>query len=390
MRRALSLARKGLGATRPNPAVGAVVVKDGCIVGEGWHKKAGTPHAEVHALNAAGSKAKGATIYVTLEPCNHTGRTPPCTHAILKSGISRVVVGTADPNPRVEGGGASFLRSKGLAVELGCLEYECRRVIAPFAKHLITGLPWVVSKVAMSLDGRTATRTGHSQWITNQKARAYGHRMRHVCDAILVGRGTVLADDPSLTCRLPRGTGRNPLRIILDSSLSIPLDSKVVRESAVSVEEWIKDTDTVNAPTVLAGVRGRVAVDRRRKFEAAGACVLLLPENGSGRVDIKALLSELGRIGIQSLLVEGGATVNGSFWDQNLVDEALFFYAPIVIGGMDARPGIGGLGAETLNLATRIRHIKRQTMGDNLLIHGMAVDLDVLWNVSYNKMGFYS
>ncbi len=380
MRRALALARKGLGATRPNPAVGAVVVRDGRIVGEGWHMKAGTPHAEVHALNAAGIRAQNATIYVTLEPCNHTGRTPPCTRAILKAGISRVVVGTADPNPRVDGGGIGFLRSRGLSVKSGCLEYECRKIIAPFAKHLTTGLPWIISKVAMSLDGRTATRTGHSQWITNRRSRVYGHRMRHICDAILVGKGTVLADDPSLTCRLPRGTARDPLRVILDSSLSSPLDSKVVKESSVSMEEWIRSADNPHAPTLLVGVRGEASADRMRRFEAAGASILLLPADGSsGGIDLRALLSSLGDMGIQSILVEGGATVHGSFWDQRLVDEALFFYAPMVIGGLDARPGIGGMGAGTLDHACRLHHVKRQALGDNLLIQGMISDLNALW-----------
>ncbi len=381
MRRAVALARRGLGATRPNPAVGAVVVRDGRIVGEGWHQQAGTPHAEVHALNDAGPMARGATIYVTLEPCNHTGRTPPCTRAVLNAGISRVIIGTSDPNPKVEGGGADFLRSQGLKVKVGCLQDEARQIIAPFVKHFKTGLPWVVSKVAMSLDGRTATRTGHSQWITNERARAYGHRMRHVCDAILVGKGTVLADNPSLTCRLARGRGRDPLRIILDSSFETPLESTVVKESAVPLGEWLSNATLLKAPTLIAGVRGGADRERRRAaLEAAGASTLALPGDESGRVDVQVLLQELGRMGVQSVLVEGGAMVHGAFWDKGLVDEALFFYGPVVIGGEEARPGIGGHGAATLDEAPRLRGAKRVGLGDNFLVRGLVTDLDAFWN----------
>ena len=380
MRRAIRLAMRGLGATRPNPAVGAVVVKDGRIVGEGWHRRAGTPHAEVHALEAAGEDARGGTIYVTLEPCNHTGRTPPCTRAILDAGIERVVVGTRDPNPRVQGGGVEFLRSRGLDVRLGCLQQECRRIVAPFAKHFKTGMPWVVSKVAMSLDGKTATRTGHSQWITGLRAREWGHRMRHRCDAILVGKGTVLADDPSLTCRIKGKRGRDPLRIVLDSTLSIPVESTVLKESRVALSDWLSDPTLPHAPTLVAGVEGAPPPGRRAALEAAGASVLLLPGDGSRMVDVHALLEELGRMGIQSVLVEGGATVHGSFWDMGLVDEALFFYGPVVIGGTGARPGIAGRGAATLDTAPRLKAPRRIGLGEDLLVQGLVRDLDTLWH----------
>ena len=379
MQMAIRLAKRGLGATRPNPAVGAVVVRQGTVVGKGWHKRAGTPHAEIHALSQAGERAKGATLYVTLEPCNHQGRTPPCTHAILKAGISEVVIGALDPNPNVEGGGADFLRSKGVKVRTGCHERQCMELVAPFAKHLKKGIPWIISKVALSLDGRTATRTGHSKWITGEKARAYGHRVRHECDAILVGSGTVLADNPSLTCRIKGGKGRDPARIILDSTLKTPVSSKVVKQASVSLEEWLREPTMQKAPTVIVGAKDKAPFKKVQELESKGAKVLLIPEAPGGGVDLKFLLKRLGALGIQSILVEGGATVHGSFWDQGLVDQALFFYGPVVIGGSEAQPAIAGHGAERLDVAFRLRWTRRVALGDDLLVKGLVTDLYDLW-----------
>ncbi len=374
MLEALSLARRGNGYTRPNPPVGAVVVKNGSIVGRGWHQKAGTPHAEVHALNDAGEQASGATIYVTLEPCNHTGKTPPCTRAILDAGISRVVIGALDPNPAVTGGGMEYLRGKGVEVSEGCLRDECRLLVAPFAKHARTGVPWVRIKVACSMDGRTATRTGDSQWITNSAARKYGHELRRITDAILVGRNTVASDNPSLTCRsgAPDDSAMDPLRVVLDSGLSSSPESKI----------YVQDS---TASTVVAAVEGKAGPERVRKFEKQGVEVLVLPDDGNGRVGLEALLEELGRRGVQSLLVEGGAEVHGSFWDSHLVDEAFFFYAPVIIGGVDSRPAVAGMGADALKNAPRLDKCSFRPLKGNWLVAGVASDLDELWGAGAGK-----
>lgn len=364
MRRALKFGNKGLGYTTPNPAVGAIVARRDMILGEGWHQKAGTPHAEIHALRAAGDKARGADLYVTLEPCNHTGRTPPCTHAILQAGIRRVVVGTSDPNPKVAGGGIEFLREKGIEVETGCLRDECRLLIAPFTKHILTGMPWVRSKVACSLDGRTATRTGHSKWITNQKARSSGHRLREISDAILVGKGTIAADDPQLTCRIG---GKNPIRVVLDSGLNIDPSSRICHMKS-------------SAPTVIIGVKGGATDEHRQAIEASGTQVWFTPPDGRNRVSIIDVLRMLGDFGVQSLLVEGGATINGAFWDQKVVDEAFFYYAPMIIGGKDARPAIGGSGSVEIGTAKRLSKVKLRKLGDNWLVRGLVTDIDSFWS----------
>lgn len=369
MGRAITLARRGLGRTSPNPAVGAVVVRDGKVVGEGYHKKAGTPHAEVNALASVRGETAGATLYVTLEPCNHEGRTPPCTRAILEAGIRRVVIGTRDPNPKVAGNGARFLASHGVQVEMGCREAECRLLIAPFAKHSITGLPWIRAKVACSLDGRIATRTGHSRWITNERARAYGHHLRDISDAILVGRGTVLADDPELTCRLTSRRGMDPLRVILDSRLSLdPARHKVFRPCSTA-ETWI---------IAVEGARGG---DAAAQIEKTGARVKFLPPDPTGRVDLSALLEYLGACGIQSILVEGGATVHGSFFDHGLVDEAFFFQGPIIIGGKDAPCAVGGTGCSEISQATRLHQTEIRRIGDNWLVHGLITDVKKFFEI---------
>ncbi len=361
MKRALELARNGLGRTRPNPAVGAVVVKGGVVIGQGWHRKAGTPHAEVHALNDAGKDARGATIYVTLEPCNHTGKTPPCTKAVLDAGISRVVIGALDPNPTVAGGGMDFLKSRGVDVSEGCLRDECRLLIAPFARHMRTGRPWVRMKTACSMDGRTATHAGHSQWITNSAARMRGHDLRLESDAILVGRGTVEADNPSLTCRSRRARedgSDDPVRIVLDSSLSTDPGSSIYHLDSP-------------AKTIVAAVKDNVDSDRLAAFERTDAEVILLPATDSGRVDLNTLLTVLGERGLQSLLVEGGATVHGAFLDSGLVDEVFFFYAPIIIGGVQARPAVAGTGAETLDAASRLELCRHEELNGNWLVTGV-------------------
>ncbi len=357
MRLALREGKKGLGRTSPNPAVGAVVVKEGKVVGKGFHPRAGEPHAEVFALREAGEKARGATIYVTLEPCHHFGRTPPCTKAILEAGISRVVIGCRDPNPKAQGG-ADFLAEKGLEVVTGVLERECAELCRFFLKAVKTSLPWVMAKVAMSLDGRIATRSGDSKWITGEKARRFGHRLRNIVDAILVGRGTVEADDPSLTCRIPGG--RDPARIVLDSSLSLSPEKKIFNLNS-------------SAPTILA-CGEHAPQEREKSFREKGVWVWRLPLE-HGKVSIKALLERMLKEEMLSLLVEGGATVHGSFFEAGLVDEVYFFYGPVIIGGEEARPAILGKGPERLAEAFWLKELRLKRLGDSLLVHGFLKDL---------------
>jgi len=318
MRQALREAKKGIGWTSPNPSVGAVVVKNGTVLGKGYHRKAGTPHAEIHALQQAGPEAEGGTLYVTLEPCNHTGRTPPCTEAVLKAGIARVVIGMPDPNPGVSGGGAEFLVSQGLSVTTSILEQECREINLPFIKHVTTGLPWVILKAGMSIDGRIAARPGQSTMITGNESLRRVHALRSKADAILVGAGTVLVDDPSLTARLPQRQGRDPLRVVLDKELRMPESARMLRLKS-SAQTWIFCSSKVDK-------------EKRRNLEAAGAVIKTVPVAAEGLLDLKAILAELGKSQVTSLLVEGGSSVHGSFLQANLVDQLLLFVAPLILG----------------------------------------------------------
>lgn len=355
MKEAIRQARKGLGRTSPNPAVGAVVVKEGRILASGYHKKAGAAHAEVDALNKLGKEAVGAVLYVTLEPCNHYGRTPPCTEAILRSGVRRVVAGMRDPNARVKGGGCEVLARKGLEVKVGVLEEACRRLNEAFIKHAATGRPFVTVKSALTLDGWTAASTGHSRWVTNERSRAFVHRLRDRTDAVMVGVGTVLADDPSLTTRFKRGRGKSPLRIIVDSRLRTPLDAKCLdpelpAETLIAVGE--------NAPQ-----------EKVKAAEEKGARVVVSPAS-DGKVDLTALMDILGGMSITSLLVEGGAAVIGSLIRQALVDKFYIFKAPKILGGDDGVPMASGPGPKRMDdcLALGIRQVRR--FGDDILIEG--------------------
>lgn len=355
MQMALDLAKQGCGFTSPNPMVGAVVVNAGRVVGKGFHRAAGTPHAEVHALNDAGPAARGATLYVTLEPCNHTGRTPPCTEKILSSGIARVVMAMADPNPGVQGGGAQALTAAGVEVVAGVCEDRARTLNEVFVKHITTGLPFVVVKCAMTLDGRIATRTGDSRWVTGEAARLEVHRMRHALDAILVGCGTVLADDPSLTARLPDGSGRDPVRVIVDTGLSISEEARMLR------------LDSEAQTLIFCG--DRVNPDKRRRIEATGARVVTAPLR-DGRIDLAALMPLLAGEGITGVLIEGGGRVIASALAAGVVDKVAFFYAPKILGGDDGisvcrGPGPGAM-ADCLKVGrTRVAHF-----GDDILIEG--------------------
>lgn len=321
MARALQLAEQGLYSTSPNPRVGCVLVKDGAIVGEGWHVRAGEPHAEVHALRAAGGAARGATAYVTLEPCSHHGRTPPCAEALVKAGVARVVAAMTDPNPLVAGRGLDLLGQAGIQVLSGVLENEARELNIGFVSRMTRGRPWVRLKAASSLDGRTALANGQSQWITGAEARQDGHRWRARACAILTGSGTVLADDPQLTAR-GVATDRQPLRVVVDSRLETPPGARLFDGRPVLIVTASQDG-------------GRTAA-----LTAKGAEVLSLPDT-AGRVDLSALVAELGRRGINELHVEGGAGLNGALLAAALVDELLLYLAPTLLG--DRARGLFGL-----------------------------------------------
>lgn len=344
MSEALALARRGLGRTRPNPAVGAVVVKGGRIVGRGFHARAGGPHAEVGALAEAGSRARGATLYVTLEPCSHFGRTPPCAPAVVSAGLTRVVVGTGDPNPRVRGRGLRILQRAGVETVVGVCGDKARELIRAYAHHMQTGLPFVLLKLAASADGRIAAAGGASRWITSPPARRLVHEWRDELDAVLVGSDTVLADDPALTCR--RRGGRDPIRIVLDGRLRTPPDARLFREG--------------RSPVWIATVRG-ASPRRAEALAAAGAEVLELPAR-SGHVDLRALLRELGKRDVVSLLVEGGSRLAGALLAEGRVDELRWFSAPILIGG-DGIPMIGSLGVKSPQRALRLVDLTGRSVG---------------------------
>jgi diaminohydroxyphosphoribosylaminopyrimidine deaminase/5-amino-6-(5-phosphoribosylamino)uracil reductase len=329
------------------------VVKDGRLVGKGYHKKAGTPHAEIHALEAAGRQAAGATLYVTLEPCNHTGRTPPCTEAVLRAGISRVVIGMLDPNPKVAGGGADHLRSQGIQVLSGVLERECCEINLPFIKHSATGYPWVIMKAGMSIDGRIAKHPGEPTQITGKQSRRRVHGLRSQVDAILVGIGTALADDPALTSRLHRA-GRDPLRVVLDAGLRLPASARMLQQDS-------------EARTWICCARG-ADKKQRIKLEATGAVIKTVPASG-GIVDLKAVLALLGESGVTSLLVEGGSRVHGSFLEAGLVDQLLLFVAPTFLGDQGA-PLATFSHRKKQGDSTQFKLIRTRRYGEDVLLEG--------------------
>ena len=355
MRLAIRLARKAAGRTSPNPLVGAVVVKEGEIVGKGFHRKAGEPHAEVNALNDSGEKARDGELYVNLEPCNHYGRTPPCTDMIIKSGIKKVFVGMEDPNERVAGKGIQFLRDNGIYVKTGIMREKCERLNEIFTKYIQEKVPFVILKSAVTLDGKIATRIGDTRWITNERSRAYVHRLRDEIDGIMVGIGTVAADNPSLTTRLGTKKGQNPTKIIVDSRLNISLDARVLNSDS--------QPETIIATTEWA------SREKIRKLERLGARVLVLGSENN-RVDLKELMVELGKLEICGLLIEGGAEVNASSLHSGIVDKVLFFYAPKIIGGNDALSVVGGHGVDKLEDALLLKEITIRRFGEDTLIQG--------------------
>ena len=356
MRRAVELARGVRGTTSPNPAVGAVVVKDGVVVGCGATQPPGQAHAEIGALQQAGGQSRGATLYVTLEPCCHWGRTPPCTGAIIEAGISKVRTAAIDPNPLVAGRGLSQLREASIDVLLEDGVEGVRELYEGFAKHINTGLPFVTVKFAMSLDGKIATRTGDSKWVTGTAARGLVQQMRRRADGILVGVGTVLADDPLLTARDPAGlpSERQPLRAVLDSACRTPPAARLLGQPGT---------------TVVYVTKG-AAAEGRDRLEAAGAQVVPLAADETGKVRVEDALADLGSRGVVDLIVEGGGTVLGSFFDQGLVDKVYAFIAPVIIGGANAASPVEGLGARIMGDALRVEEAGLVSIGDDWLIVG--------------------
>jgi diaminohydroxyphosphoribosylaminopyrimidine deaminase/5-amino-6-(5-phosphoribosylamino)uracil reductase len=349
MRRALQLARKGEGRVSPNPLVGAVIVRDGRIIAEGYHRRYGGRHAEIEAMENATEPVAGATFYITLEPCSHYGKTPPCVDAVIASHPGRVVVGTIDPNPLVSGRGIAALQTQGIATTVGVLKEACQRQNEAFFKYIRTGVPFVTLKFALTLDGRIATSTGHSHWISSPPSLRFAHRLRHTHDAILVGAETVLNDNPELTCRLVRG--KNPLRIVVDSHLRTSPDASVF--------------DVRQSPTIVA-TTCKAPEERRRLFEQKGVEVLELGEDEVGRVDLHVLLDLLGQRKITSLLVEGGAGINTSFLKENLVDRLIAIFAPKIVGrGINA---VGELGICRMENALRLSFERITRNGDDIIL----------------------
>ena len=366
MRLALRLAIKAKGRTSPNPLVGAVIVKDNRIIGKGYHKKAGEPHAEINALDIAGRRARGATLYLNLEPCAHFGRTSPCTKKIISSRIKEVVVAMIDPNPLNYSRGVKELRKAGIEVKVGVLEEEAKKTNEAYITYITTRKPFVILKTAMSLDGKIATKAGDSKWITNESSRKYVHKLRSEVDAVLVGIETVLKDDSLLTVRSPKSpsseaellwrTGKvqsQPIRVVVDSRARIPLGARVLNKEAL----------TIVATTKLASKRKIEALEKK------GAKVLII-KNRDKKVNLKELLKRLGKLEITSLVVEGGGRINASFLENGLVDKVLFFIAPKIIGGKEAFTPVEGKGIERIKHAIKLKNISIKRFGEDMLVEG--------------------
>jgi diaminohydroxyphosphoribosylaminopyrimidine deaminase/5-amino-6-(5-phosphoribosylamino)uracil reductase len=344
---------KGLGWTSPNPPVGAILVDPLTkkIIAKGHHKKFGYPHAEVEAINKAKEKAKGSILYVTLEPCSHYGKTPPCTEKIIEAGISKVVCGIRDPNP-IAKGGLEYLKSKGIEVKVGVLEREVKILTRFFLSHILRKRPWVIMKVASSLDGRIAVSTGESKWITGEKARKYTHKLRHICDAILVGKNTILKDNPDLTCRLVKG--KNPLRIVFDTYLSL--------EPNLKIFEVNKNEKTI----IVCGEKADL--QKEKILKDRGIEVWRLPLEKE-KIDLNALLEKCNENNICSILVEGGGKVHGSFLEKNLVDEIFYMIGPVIIGDREGTLAVEREPLKSLKEALFLKNLEVKKLGDSFLFH---------------------
>ncbi len=359
MKMALDLAKKGEGSTSPNPMVGAIIVKKGIIVGKGYHQAAGMVHAEVNAIDDAGALAKDATLYVNLEPCNHTGRTPPCTEKIIAAGIKRVVIAMGDPNPGVKGGGTDYLESRGINTTLGVCKDEAEKLNEIFIKFIRTKRPFSIIKCAATLDGRIATKTGDSKWVTGEVSRKFVHRLRHAVDAVMVGINTVERDDPSLTTRLVDDLknlkGLDPIRIILDTTLRISEKAKVLRLNY--------DSDTI----IVYG--NSAPKDKKTRLEKRGVRVIESKVT-DGLIDLDVLMDILGDIGITSLLIEGGSRVIASALAAEIAEKIIFFFAPKILGGDDGMPICKGKGASAMNNCIPVKDIRVRRFGDDVMIEG--------------------
>lgn len=355
MKKALNLAKMGAGFVNPNPMVGAVIVKDGTIIGEGYHKYFGGNHAEVEALNSVIENPKGSTIYVSLEPCSHFGKTPPCVNAIIESGIKKVIVAMLDPNPIVSGRGINILKDNGIEVITGVLEDEAKKLNEIFIKYITTKTPFCLMKSAMTLDGKIATKFADSKWITNNSSRQYVHKLRHKYSAIMVGVNTVLIDNPILTTRISDFEGKNPIRVIVDSRGRIPLDSKIVKT--------VSKARTILATTNLA------PKDKIEQLKEKGIEVLIVP-NENNRVNLKILMKKLGQMGVDSVLLEGGGTLNYSALESGIVDKVNFFIAPKIIGGYLAKTPVEGEGVPFIKDSFSLKDINIHTFNDDVMIEG--------------------
>lgn len=353
MERAIELAKQGAGFVSPNPMVGAVIVKNGKIIGEGFHEKYGSNHAEVNAFLNATENVEGAEMYVTLEPCSHYGHTPPCAKAIVEHKIKKVYIGSLDTNPKVAGKGVEILKSGGVDVEVGIMEKECKAINPIFFKFIETGLPYVVMKSAMTLDGKISAYTGDSKWVTNEKSRYIVQELRHKLKAIMVGINTIIADNPKLTCRIENGV--NPIRIIVDSRLQIPLDATVLKldNNDRCIIATTKDCDGY----------------KKSQLENMGIEIIETPTLNN-RVDLKYLMKNLGEMKIDSILLEGGGTLNFSMLQNNLVDKALFFIAPKIIGGDQSKTPVEGKGIPFMEDAIKLDNIKTKIINNDILIYG--------------------
>ena len=353
----LCMAELALGYTSPNPAVGAVLVQDGVVVGSGHTQQPGLAHAEVMAIKQAGEMAKGATMYVTLEPCCHHGKTPPCTFAIINAGISEIHIAVNDPNPQVCGKGIQQLEAAGIKTIVGEYEQKAREINEVYFKYIQTGLPFVIAKFAMSLDGKIATRVGDSKWITGDEARNYAHSQRHIVDAVMVGANTILADDPQLTARCYSGKGGRlklqPLRVIVDGKGRVPTTARVFAEQG----------------NTLVAVADRYLSDDKRNLSREGTEYVALSST-NGTIDIAELLRILGQRQITTIMVEGGSNLLGHIFDKHLVDKVLAFIAPIIIGGEEAKTAVGGTGVAKVRDALQLRDVKIERFEDEILISG--------------------
>jgi diaminohydroxyphosphoribosylaminopyrimidine deaminase/5-amino-6-(5-phosphoribosylamino)uracil reductase len=352
IKKTLKLAEKGRGRVSPNPMVGAIIVKNDQIIGQGYHKVFGGEHAEIVAFQSAAEDVKDGTLYVSLEPCAHQGKQPPCVNRIVEAGIKRVVIGTSDPNPLVNGKGIEYLQERGVEVQVGFLENECRSLNEAYFKHVVTGLPLTTLKIAQTLDGKIATKTGSSQWITSEQARRYVHKMRSQNDAVLVGIGSVLSDDPHLTVRLVKGV--NPKRIVLDSKLRIPLTASLL-------------TSPLAYKTIIATTLN-ASWDKIQSIETRGVTVWVIESNSDGRIDLPTLWKKIGQEGITSVLVEGGSQIFSALLKSKLVDKIAVFIAPKILG--DGLSAIQQLGIENLDQCINLVDFRKRQIGDDMLLSG--------------------